>query len=110
MVEVLVDKLAEHVSDCVTRLPRIGATLTSLEAFAMSEKAGGGNLVMIFCSARSTLSSTLLRKEAILSVGSVGGRELSGVVCVEGERSFEGSCTKNNSCRKLAHLAVSAEN
>jgi hypothetical protein len=78
VVEVLVDKLAGYVSGCVTQLLRIGATLTSLEAFAMSEKAGGGNLVMTFCSARSTLSSTFWRKEAILSVCSVSGRELSG--------------------------------
>jgi hypothetical protein len=88
VVEVLVDKLAENISSCVTQLLRIRATLTSLEAFAMSEKAGGGNLVMTFCSARSTLSSNFWRKEAILSVYSVGGRELSGVVWDEGEKKF----------------------
>jgi hypothetical protein len=76
VVEVLVDKLAARVSDCVAEWLRVGARLTSLEALEMSENAGGGNLVMIFCSARSTLSSTLWRKDAILNVSSVGGREV----------------------------------
>ena len=88
MVEVLVDKLAEHISGCVTQLLHIGATLTSLDAFAMSAKAGGGNLVMTFCSARSTLSSNFWRKAAMLSVCSVGGRELSGAVWDKEEKKF----------------------
>jgi hypothetical protein len=47
VVEVLVDKLRIAISQLALRADGTGLH-TSLEAFAMSEKAGGGSLTMTF--------------------------------------------------------------
>jgi hypothetical protein len=61
VVEVLVDELSgSRVSNCTAR-DAVGAKHTSLEAFAMSLKAGGGNLGTIF--------STLTYSDMIVLVG-----------------------------------------
>jgi hypothetical protein len=61
VVEVLVDELSgSRVSNCTAR-GAVGAKHTSLEAFAMSLKAGGGNLGTIF--------STLTYSDMIVLVG-----------------------------------------
>jgi hypothetical protein len=59
MVEVLVDKLEAIVSPLeAPACP--GAQLTSFEAFAMSEKAGGGSLTITFWRGSTGMEAILM--------------------------------------------------